>query len=380
MMLAPFSAMLLFCCCVLAAYLVLARSEARTSNLLFAAFLVLTAFETSGWYAQSFWAEHLFANRFRFTSAFLQMPMFFGFVAAACFRSRRVRLADWPHLLPWMVASVLAIALSSGAWAQIVGVLTAFLHLQFFAYAAACVLVLTTFRQRYLAEFSDAGSQTFLWLSRLVAVSVLAHLLVVTKNAAMIAGVGPNALSILQQLVALVALLVVSAILMVALFQPDTFRGVDRRSVPVGTGGKAAPRQSFVGDLERVRSVMRERELFLKPDLRVDELALEANLTPRELSALLNLEAGVHFFDFVNQYRIEQAKILLVAAPEKTVAEIMLAAGFVSKSSFNTAFRKLAKTTPSAFRLANKVKAEQYFAESRTSEIGKPNDTSRAVP
>jgi AraC-like DNA-binding protein len=54
----------------------------------------------------------------------------------------------------------------------------------------------------------------------------------------------------------------------------------------------------------------------------------------------------------VNTYRVEEAKRLLhnPRDPKITVLEVMYQAGFNSKSSFNTAFKKVALTTPSAYK------------------------------
>jgi AraC-like DNA-binding protein len=55
-------------------------------------------------------------------------------------------------------------------------------------------------------------------------------------------------------------------------------------------------------------------------------------------------------YDLIKQQRIESAKAALAAYPDKTVLDIALAAGFNSKSTFNTAFRQHAGMTPTQFR------------------------------
>lgn len=68
------------------------------------------------------------------------------------------------------------------------------------------------------------------------------------------------------------------------------------------------------------------------------------------VSQVINQELGANFYELVNRHRIEQAKQRLVEAPDETVLEIALAVGFNSKSTFNTAFRRLTGKTPSEFR------------------------------
>lgn len=61
---------------------------------------------------------------------------------------------------------------------------------------------------------------------------------------------------------------------------------------------------------------------------------------------------GLHLFDFVNEYRINYAKELLLDQKRQdlTVLEILYDAGFNSKSSFNTEFKKRTGVTPTEYR------------------------------
>ncbi|MNR66287.1 DNA-binding transcriptional activator FeaR [compost metagenome] len=59
-----------------------------------------------------------------------------------------------------------------------------------------------------------------------------------------------------------------------------------------------------------------------------------------------------HFFDFVNEYRIEKAKEILKDPLQKelTILEILYKVGFNSKSSFSSSFKKYTGKTPTDFR------------------------------
>ena len=61
---------------------------------------------------------------------------------------------------------------------------------------------------------------------------------------------------------------------------------------------------------------------------------------------------GLHFFDFVNECKINYAKDLLLDQNRQdlTVLEILYDAGFNSKSSFNTEFKKRSGVTPTEYR------------------------------
>jgi AraC-like DNA-binding protein len=90
--------------------------------------------------------------------------------------------------------------------------------------------------------------------------------------------------------------------------------------------------------------------LHLDNRLTLRALAQHLRENPHYLSQVINQDFGVSFYDLINRERVESAKAALAAFPDKTVLEIALDAGFNSKSTFNTAFRQHAGTTPSEFR------------------------------
>jgi AraC-like DNA-binding protein len=97
---------------------------------------------------------------------------------------------------------------------------------------------------------------------------------------------------------------------------------------------------------------MIEKEPFLDPSLTIQNLAGQMQIGSRELSVLINQHIGNHFFDFVNEYRIQKTtKILQDKSKNKlTILEILYEVGFNSKSSFNSAFKKHIGITPTEYR------------------------------
>ena len=102
----------------------------------------------------------------------------------------------------------------------------------------------------------------------------------------------------------------------------------------------------------RLHEFMMDNEPFLNPQITLKELAIKLNYSPRELSKIINEKLGVNFYDFINKYRIEYAKSLLVNPPDPkmTISEVYNNSGFNSKSSFNTAFKKHTGQTPTYFK------------------------------
>ena len=117
-----------------------------------------------------------------------------------------------------------------------------------------------------------------------------------------------------------------------------------------------APREEKGGDwkevLRKLQAHMETQQPWLDPDLTLEQLASQLRLRPKLLSQAINEGLGRNFFEFINTYRIDEAKRLLTNPADKkiTVLEVLYQVGFNSKSSFNTVFKKQTGMTPSEFK------------------------------
>jgi len=112
--------------------------------------------------------------------------------------------------------------------------------------------------------------------------------------------------------------------------------------------------------LNKLLQLMETEKLFTNSDLKLQDLAHKLNLSPHHLSQIINERRGQNFFDFLNQYRIAEARKYLTDSEKQqyTILSIALEVGFNNKASFNTAFKKYTGMTPSQFRDAE-VKADK---------------------
>ncbi|MEM7186965.1 MAG: helix-turn-helix domain-containing protein [Bacteroidota bacterium] len=103
---------------------------------------------------------------------------------------------------------------------------------------------------------------------------------------------------------------------------------------------------------EQILLAMETDQLYMKKDLRLIDLANRINSTEHLLSQLLREHFGVNFFEFINSYRINSAKKLLLDEDYKhfTIDAIAQEVGFKSKSSFYESFNKFVGTTPLAYK------------------------------
>jgi len=90
---------------------------------------------------------------------------------------------------------------------------------------------------------------------------------------------------------------------------------------------------------------------YLKSDLKISELADSLAVPYYQLSQLINDEFLVNFYDFINKYRVEEAKRLLIEDTNNyKILAIAYEVGFNSKATFNRVFKKFTDLTPSDFK------------------------------
>lgn len=103
---------------------------------------------------------------------------------------------------------------------------------------------------------------------------------------------------------------------------------------------------------ERLTRRMQQQQDYLDNDLTLTDLAQRIGTSPQLLSEYLNVALQQNFFDYINSQRVAAVQRQLSSATASTVIlDLALAAGFNSKSTFNTAFRKHSGMTPSAWRV-----------------------------
>ena len=104
--------------------------------------------------------------------------------------------------------------------------------------------------------------------------------------------------------------------------------------------------------VRRLVETMEKEKLYLDSDLTLQKLAQRLSIHPHHLSQIINERLNQNFFDFINSYRVEEAKKRLIDPSEKHFSIIAIAGevGFNSKSSFNSVFKKYVNMTPSEWR------------------------------
>ena len=101
-----------------------------------------------------------------------------------------------------------------------------------------------------------------------------------------------------------------------------------------------------------ISKLITANKLYLESNLSLSNISKVIGHSTQKTSAVINQYAQQNFNDFINHYRIEEAKKMLVDVKIKnfTISAIAFDVGFSSLSSFNAAFKKFEGITPSVYR------------------------------
>lgn len=104
--------------------------------------------------------------------------------------------------------------------------------------------------------------------------------------------------------------------------------------------------------LKKLTYILEIEKIYQEDNLSLNSLAEKLSVSPRFLSWLINNRMNTNFYNLINQYRVEEAKKLLVSKQysENAILRIAYDVGFNSKSAFNRAFKKITKITPSDYK------------------------------
>lgn len=102
---------------------------------------------------------------------------------------------------------------------------------------------------------------------------------------------------------------------------------------------------------DKLLEFIEKEKPYLNPELTLQDLADSVGEKRYFLSIVINHKHSKNFYEFINQYRIEEVKNMITDPKNKHLKLISLAydAGFNSKASFNRIFKQTTNMTPSQF-------------------------------
>ncbi len=104
-----------------------------------------------------------------------------------------------------------------------------------------------------------------------------------------------------------------------------------------------------------INSLVKDEKLYLDFDIKLNTISEKLGKSVHHISQAINQNAHMSFPDFINSFRIEEAKKKLLEPKPDTIFAISLDVGFNSKAAFYSAFKKSTSQTPTEFKKSNKI-------------------------
>jgi len=111
--------------------------------------------------------------------------------------------------------------------------------------------------------------------------------------------------------------------------------------------------QSKIAEIvSRISETMQNKKLYQETELTLQMLAQVLGLPSYQVSHAINEGMNQNFYDLINTYRVEEAKRLLLDPKNRnfTILSVGFEAGFNSKTTFNTVFKRFTGLTPTEYR------------------------------
>jgi len=237
-----------------------------------------------------------------------------------------------------------------------VSFVSALIFIQFLFYAISSMRLVSFYKNTANQLFSDYRHTNVSWLYSTI-IFFIVVMFIATLNGLLTSTSFIKYYLFAFNIVMLAVFFFVIQILMKALKRPD-FLSFNKEQSSHGafflSKGILHEREKREKEkiIEIVLQYMKSNKPYLEPELTLDQLALQVAIKPRRLSQAINEILQQNFFDFINRFRIEEAKRLLTNPSYKktTILEVLYKVGFNSKSSFNTLFKKYTGLSPTEFR------------------------------
>ncbi len=132
--------------------------------------------------------------------------------------------------------------------------------------------------------------------------------------------------------------------------QKSSVLALDQKNIKYEKTGLS---ETFSHELkDKLESLMHEQKLYLNHELRLDDIAELLNISRHHASQVINENFNMNFYDYINSYRIEEAKTKLCSGFKKSpdsISDIAYQCGFNNRVSFYKAFKKITRITPKEY-------------------------------
>lgn len=319
-------------------------------------FIIMAYYKTAANYPAIFYISYLYD--------FLSAPLFYYYILLVLHKETRFTAKKlllflsfsigavffiWLGLQPWPYRHELLTRAQTGMYTWQFYALDYLTILQVAIYLPVCYTIVKKHNRLMEETFSNTSDISAQWLQEFV---ILSFFLCAVMYFPSVINTEP----LLYMLVPAASLvlycyLVYKAICSPLIFSEETLQIIEQaktESVIEHDNILYTDTHELTNTLE---TLLNKKKLFLDPDLNIQTLAQECNTRVHILSSLINKHYSKNFFDYINSYRIQEAKKLFADPGQKkySISTIAENSGFSSRSAFYNAFKKYTGATPGEY-------------------------------
>ncbi len=353
-------------------YLLRIKKGNRINQLLLSAFLFSNAMYLIGYLLFAF-SEYILPSGAHFffignSFGFVFGPLLFLYTRSLTDNNFRLKKTDLLHLIPFLIYNVLyaiyyhfepvSVKIEMLQRGAVLPYSLGFqvnlaMNVQILIYMAVTLFLLFSYSKRIKSLYSMIQHLELGWLELVLYAFLLmwlidlAHFLI--RNTS---GISAELSGYLTFISITINFVFANLVIYKGLKQPFQFFGVEKDLPKTRSDNQLVSEEESNIYLEKLLNYMREEKPYLTSTLTLKELSERLEINPRVLSRIINEKRNQNFFDFINSYRIDDAKLILSnpAKRKMTVLEVLYGVGFNSKSVFNTTFKKYTGVTPTEYR------------------------------
>ena len=288
-------------------------------------------------------------------------PIFYLYAQGVIFRDFKLSSGNLLHLIPYLllIISLLSLRnLTPSTSEEVIKndllwqfyLISALMYAHFFVYLGLTYKSLWKYRKIIKNKYSQIDQINLDWLSLSIKTFGLLTFISLIHNFIALAG-NRSVFMVTLVLLLIFIFYFVNKVILKALRQPEIFAGIAQNETSKYLGSNLTPSQ-IEEYKKQLMALINTEKPFLDPQVSLADLSEKLSVSTKHLSQVINQTFNKSFFDFINTCRIQEVQQILKESKDDkmTVLEAIYQAGFNSKSSFNTAFKKDTGQTPTEFR------------------------------
>lgn len=361
---------------VLLSVMLFLRKENHSANIFLSLgiFAISSELFTAVYYAKGWYLNYPWFMGFTYSVAFLYGPIFYLYAKLLTKKVERIRPINLLHFIPFaagylFLIPVIAMPLSqritfvegmiAGKNPVIYDIYETFIPIQGIIYTVLTILLVIDYNKKIKERFSNIDKINLGWMQYLTFGMIVCWSFASLSRIIDIFYTNDNSMQL--ALHTSMSVLVYSIGYM-GLRQPEIFMlqaDLDRQNETAEKYKKSGLDADAAEEIRtRLIMLMDKEKPHLDSELTLNKLSEMLNVSIHNLSEVINTRLNKSYYDFINEYRVEEFKKKLVDPSSRNYNLISIAfdSGFNSKTSFNTIFKKITGQTPSKYRESAQIK------------------------